>query len=355
VAQVFFELTGKALELGIGPSAGEQSRFRRRDIELALEMELTERGAETGAVLLEARTVREVSAEAEATLRAYADAGEQHALRREEEPAAEHPSEPHGIIFRPLSEHEATWLTDPPESFLRLSEDVGDELRSELVRLVQLLRWRFNRPWPANPLSNARFVWSLDEEAWHSAPRRYVDVPSLGDEERELNGGAVEALQQLLDTESFREPLGRQVLLEAIALADDNPRAALVLAVAAAEVGLKQFVADASPSEGEGWLISNVPSPPLATLMQKHVPFFVPDKRAREKGSPAIPKAVRKPISDAVELRNKIVHSGAEPPTQPELAHLFVAVNDLLYLLDWFRGHDWAYDQLTRETRERYA
>ncbi len=69
---------------------------------------------------------------------------------------------------------------------------------------------------------------------------------------------------------------------------------------------------------------------------------------------------MRKVLNDAVNKRNKTVHSpkGFESEYQPsedDLQRLLWAVGDLLYLLDWFAGNPWARDYLSEETRKAFA
>jgi hypothetical protein len=179
-----------------------------------------------------------------------------------------------------------------------------------------------------------------------------MEIPYFGGEEVELDESALEQIGRLWASSTVMEPLARQILLEAITLQSDNPRAALILAVTAAEVGIKQFAADASASAAEGWLVTNMPSPSLAKLVRHYLEFFT-DKKTKD--GRAVPRQLSKSLTDAVELRNEIVHRGVSPPREGGLAAVFVAVNDLLYLLDWFSGHEWAFDYLQDDTRAAYV
>jgi hypothetical protein len=152
-------------------------------------------------------------------------------------------------------------------------------------------------------------------------------------------------------TKTNNDPLARQILLQARALADANPRASLVLAVAAAEVGLKRFAVESS-APSEGWLISEIQSPPLPKLTKRYVPFL-PDKRTTEEGN-IVPKSLHKALDQAAEARNDVVHQAEAGFDEQRLAKLLVVVNDFLYLLDWFTGHEWAFGHLQEETEQAY-
>ena len=167
----------------------------------------------------------------------------------------------------------------------------------------------------------------------------------------ELDESAVESLNQMWGSRDVAEPLARQVLLEAQELAVENPRAALVLAVTAAEMGVKQFAARQA-RESEAWLLNNLASPPLATLLKEHLPFFT-EKHTTD--GHAVPKRLRRAVAKAVEKRNKVVHRGDDADYDvSSLPQVLADINELLYLLDWFAGHDWAFDHLQPATQRAY-
>ena len=61
------------------------------------------------------------------------------------------------------------------------------------------------------------------------------------------------------------EPIAHELFHEAEELARANPRSAIIVAVAAAEVGFKRFVAQLVPECN--WLLLNVASPPLIDML----------------------------------------------------------------------------------------
>jgi hypothetical protein len=54
-------------------------------------------------------------------------------------------------------------------------------------------------------------------------------------------------------------------------------------------------------------------------------------------------------IKKGIELRNKLVHGREETVTTDEVREMLEAVRDLLYMLDYYRGHDWAMERLSHE------
>jgi len=114
-------------------------------------------------------------------------------------------------MFTPLSEREVRWMLDPPEPLVRLCEDVHTELHAEAARLVRILRWLFNRPWPAQPLRRSQLLWSLDGTQWSAAPTRPVDLASFGGGDVELSESLVALVARLWESGDFAEPLARQI------------------------------------------------------------------------------------------------------------------------------------------------
>jgi hypothetical protein len=86
----------------------------------------------------------------------------------------------------------------------------------------------------------------------------------------------------------------------------------------------------------------------LSKLTRRYLPFFT---GRRTSDGRIAPSALLKALDDAVETRNEIVHRGAPAPTALELTEALDAVNDFLYMLDWFGGYEWAFGLMRDETR----
>jgi hypothetical protein len=108
-----------------------------------------------------------------------------------------------------------------------------------------------------------------------------------------------------IKTGTTEEPLGRQLFREAWSERETRPRSALVIGVAAAEVGFKKLVGTLVPQAR--WLMDEIQTPPLGTMLRKFLPTL-PVKFA----SP--PSVLLKQLDEAVKRRNKLVHAGQPPP-----------------------------------------
>ena len=148
------------------------------------------------------------------------------------------------------------------------------------------------------------------------------------------------------------EPLGHELYREAREQWHMNPRSALILAIAAAEVGFKQFVSAIAPAAG--WLAVNSPSPPLVDMLEKYLPTLPGTNKIGGKML-APPPAILTTLKKGVGLRNKLSHQGSANLTTDILDEVLTAVRDVLWLLDYYYGYDWAWAYISDETRQSLA
>jgi hypothetical protein len=137
------------------------------------------------------------------------------------------------------------------------------------------------------------------------------------------------------------QPLYHDIFREAWQSRKQNARSALVMAIAAAETGFKTMVADLYRDRGIQWVFENMPSPPLDRMLRE---FFelLPTRRRINDLVKRPPKSVITALKNGIELRNKLVHGRDQAITSETLDGILFAVRDLLYLFDFYRGHDWA-------------
>jgi hypothetical protein len=256
--------------------------------------------------------------------------------------------------------HETGWVLSPiasdaDQNACALLCTVEHDLRSAATHVVGLLRWRLGRRSHGDPLEHERVRWSIGD-APHLLPvpdRNSLDSEwSLEDswefddfDEAFVLRPDVEAPLQII-VDQQQEPLAHFLRHEAWSLRDVNPRASLLLAVVAAETGLKTFIGEGSPERA--WLIQEIASPPIVKLIREYLPLLT-DRRTRD--GRVIPKSVTRIIQDAVERRNLVAHRGAPAPDASELEEVLTAVADLLYLLDWLSGESWAINCIQEHLR----
>jgi hypothetical protein len=236
-----------------------------------------------------------------------------------------------------------------PETFQSFSRQVQKELSDFMRKSIRVLRWRYALSGHHNPVQSVMLPhkWSLDGENWESLPSEtFVEVGHIGrlrvtDEVHREVVTYVEG--------NITEPLAHELYREAWQQRSDNPRSALILAIVAAEVGFKQCVSTLVPDAR--WLVENVPSPPIFTMVKNYLPLLPTKLKINDAVKPP-PKEIIRILQQGVEKRNKTIHVGAIPPTGEELKELLLAVRDLLYILDYYCGFDWALNNIRDEIRE---
>ena len=133
-----------------------------------------------------------------------------------------------------------------------------------------------------------------------------------------------------------KEPLGRQLFREAWSQRLANPRSALVIGVAAAEVGLKALIGTLIPAAS--WLAEEIQTPPLRKMLRDFLPSL-PIRAKRSDGATiSLPRELIRQVDKAAEHRNKVVHRGAPPPGRQELINMLEAISDLLWMCDVYSG-----------------
>ncbi len=163
----------------------------------------------------------------------------------------------------------------------------------------------------------------------------------------EDNGAAVEEML----TAGAAQPVQFALLNEAERNAASNPRSALVIAIAAAETAIKSTASEVCYSDALSWLLEKAPSPPLVSMLGDFLELL-PCRSSPSGKMRRPPKALLKTLERGVQARNKIVHGRSESVAPQELVDLLLATRDLLYLLDYYRGHEWAKQRLSPEVRE---
>lgn len=228
------------------------------------------------------------------------------------------------------------------------------DLQDHLARMLRLVRWRGNYNGKPNPLRMPPDLsWSFDGAQWQPVARIAVRLKvTFGSPITPWSPEAEEFVRKE-SLGGLDEPLAHEMLREAWANRAQNPRSSVVLAIAAAEVGFKQFASKAS-SDG-GWNLSrNLLSAHLLKMLTK---FPWSELRLRINGKvPAVPNSITAKLDEGVRLRNMIVHEGVPKLESEAVDSMLTAVRDLLYLLDALRiRQSWPTTHLSHDVRKELA
>jgi hypothetical protein len=145
------------------------------------------------------------------------------------------------------------------------------------------------------------------------------------------------------------EPFGFELHREAWSQRTTNPRSALLLGVAAVEIGFKECVAGLVPDAA--WLAREAPTPQVVRMLREYLPTLPAANTIGGKVVPP-PEQHLDRLKKAVNARNQLAHKGGASPTGRDLRLLLVDMKEILWLLAYYAGSSWALHHLSLETRQ---
>jgi hypothetical protein len=276
--------------------------------------------------------------------------GQSLALMETEEPVGEkvrpqfEPKEPETDKAQPrlLEKDPAT------PAVKEISKRIGTRLHDFLRHAVSVMRWRVGASGHPNSVVNSRGLqWSDDGRVWKSVPGFLGMRLSIGIPYRRMGDGVRASVTGLVEA-GKREPLGHELFREAWNQRNELQRSSLLIGISAAEVGFKEFISDLVPHAE--WLALHAPTPPLAKMLTDYLPKLPVRYRIRD-AAPFVPKGIADVLKKGVLLRNETAHSRGSV-AHDTLEEILRAVRDLLYLLDLYAGQNWAWEEISHDTRE---
>jgi hypothetical protein len=283
----------------------------------------------------------------------------------------------------------------------RLGTEIHRQLADKTKTFIKTLHWRFDIPREHHSLESDCMEFSIDGSQWHPVPADGISInlvelsvskpldeegrnqlvrlwqsggePAILNSERICVVSAEEVPSIELDlNDKLRvsgsenlgfgiargEPLYHELFREAWEQRRTNPRSAIVIGIAAAESGIKQCTANLVPSAA--WFVQQKESPPIIKIMKNYFPTL--STKAKLNGKVFIPKSIYDEIDIGVQVRNKLAHAGVIPEYKKESRYkpyhdnlsqktedLLLNILDLLWLLDYYSGHEWALDHVREE------
>jgi hypothetical protein len=244
--------------------------------------------------------------------------------------------------------NQGTLTQGVPAALDSFSKQISREFSDMARRAVQVARWRVNAHGTHRTICGGKGVgYSLDGKAWFTLPQDInfsMDVAhalSLRDDEL----GDIELLLDNGDD----EPIAHQLFREALENRFPNPRSALILAVTAIETGVKNCISGLVPNAT--WLVENAPTPPVVHMLREFLPEL---SKTLDRDNPMlqVPTAMLDVVKDAVTMRNRLVHTGRQDIDDAKLRSILYTTKDILWILDYWRGRQWALANLSPETRQ---
>ena len=254
-----------------------------------------------------------------------------------------------------LGSEDQDGFNDLPESYRHFILALHSDMDRMATELFNVVRWRMGIV--GGPLALNSEWGSM---RWHDAKKGEPVIDDHGFLNRQMIAGAFtlrmpemqdakfdqqcrNVVEELLQFQSS-QPLYHDLFREAWQNQKQNPRSAIVMGIAAAETGFKTTLIDLNPSTT--WIVENLQSPPLDRMLRDYMAQLPARHRINgEVRRP--PNSVITTIKKGIELRNKLVHGREECLSIEDVRKTLEAVRDLLYMLDYYRGHAWALERIT--------
>ncbi len=231
---------------------------------------------------------------------------------------------------------------------LAVLDDILKDLRSVLKSTIDVFRWRHGlAEGPMNAAQNVEAFYSGDGNRWLKVSLvRSVHIGVGIAFKKSLRDVPPEEIVRLVES-GKQEPVAHQLFREAWELRRSNPRSAVAIGMAAAEIGVKDLIASLVPNSH--WLVKKMPSPSVVKILREYLPIL--PVRARFKDKTLKPPAeLITLIKNGIEYRNDLVHAGAALPDWLELEHILCAVNDVLWICELYAGEEWAGSYVSGDT-----
>jgi hypothetical protein len=167
---------------------------------------------------------------------------------------------------------------------------------------------------------------------WTPAPRPLPDLDSVSSES--LERALANDVTQLLGHALLSEARNTYGMLKT------------VMAVTAVEVHTKQFIAEVAPQTT--WLLENIPSPPTLKLLTDLLPTLIVPRPIGGKTLPPPPFLIAE-LRKGIAVRNDVLHRGTSVRFD-FASRVFAAAEDVIWLLDHYRGVELAENHLRERT-----
>ncbi len=234
-------------------------------------------------------------------------------------------------------------LQNFPEYFIQFCEELDRKVEQIASGIYGLIRWRFNANSDHYPLVLIDKYWSTDTTDWKRLPRKTWIAQGWTEHSYTLTSEDCELITNNY-SKNLREPLAHELFREAWAQRWQNRRSSIVMGVAALETGIKSFISAKIPNAK--WLLDEIQSPPVHKMLTEFLPTLL--KTADGESQP-IPAEIIEGIRNGVYIRNQIVHGKSQDIEQVKLEQILGYVRWMLYMLDYYLGHDWAIEHSRRD------
>lgn len=237
-----------------------------------------------------------------------------------------------------------------PDYLQTYINDIRTQLYGAVRKVVETTRWRLAVLGPPDPITSRwrDAEWSLDGESWFALPAS-MSIVIRGTPKVRIDDEASDAFRTLVERDT--EPTGHARFQEAWELREKHLTSSLLTGIAALELGYKEFAMELDP--GTDWV--HAPSPPVVDLLTAFLPTVTARADINGKVIPP-PEPILASLRKGVSLRNRVAHSPKAATLKAKtVEEVLLAVQDVLWLLDYYRGHRWAWMHIRQATKTQLA
>jgi hypothetical protein len=236
-----------------------------------------------------------------------------------------------------------------PQHFQQQYRSWQQSLTDLVASFVKTLRWVQAPAGSQAPFAQVSFEWSFNKRDWSPMPGNLGIMVTLP-RGLDMSTTAIDQVREVW-LSGQREPLGHELIREAFDSVTRNPRSALLIAISALEVGVKEYIAFLV--QHSDIILEDIQSPPVVTLLQKVIPHL---HKALSVNAPEFPLAKDDEdlIKKWVARRNKIAHAGAVAIEPLKLMQFLAFLRSLLYTFDFYRNLPWAQAYTNRDALEEF-
>jgi hypothetical protein len=257
------------------------------------------------------------------------------------------------ITERRLPAGRGLGFSELPNRLCDLNREVARELANTAAQVFGLIRWRCAMYGPAEAIYGpAETPWSrqLPGVEWSDDSGNWRVFPPEMQWHEEILPQDPFSPEEITDLEAMatsgaREPVAHALLREAQrAEAQREYASALVMAIAALEIAVKQLIGTLVPAAE--WLTLHAPSPPVFEILKDYLPT-VPAHESIGGNVAALPAEILEGLRNGIYRRNEIVHKGQGELRQVFISRVLGAVSNVVWVCDYFTGHKWALQNLS--------
>jgi hypothetical protein len=216
---------------------------------------------------------------------------------------------------------------------------------NQIHTIAGLLRWRVEDDCKLHELASISLAYLSENGEWvkistglHFGIRFGIPFSQSGPTAAELAD-----VQRLVDA-GRSEPVAHAVFREAWNQRVSNPRSAIVLGVAALEVGFGHFVSRKEPNAPN--VKRKRGSTPVAACLRTILHRYHVTVTRADGQKLVLSPAFLRTLDELAQVRNDIVHDGKSAPPSDQVDEMLRSVVQALWLFDRLTGDEWAHGRI---------